>query len=293
LVSDGEINRRLQGAALNAAAQATLESALSVIVVLGLSAVTFVGLAALAAWNFARLTRQRAAATDALAEANRELQTLSAVASRTRNLVIITDAQGRIEWVNQAFSAITGYSAQEAIGRRPGDLLQGAGSDREIRHYMAERIAAGLDFSAEILNYAKDGRTYWIAIEAQPVTDETGRVAHFVAIETDVTARKQTEAALRTALDQERETRELKSRFITMTSHEFRTPLTTILTTADFLKLADADLTSTQRADRLDKIEWAARHISQLMDDMLHYDRADSAWLQFAPQPVDLGGLVR
>ncbi|MGL4649507.1 MAG: PAS domain S-box protein, partial [Caldilineaceae bacterium] len=192
LVSEGEINRRLQGAALNESAQATLDATRSVILILGLSAVAFVGLAALAAWNFARLTRQRELVAEALVAANRELQTLSAVASRTRNLVVMTDGQGLIEWVNDAFVTHTGYSLAESLGKSPGALLQGEHSDPATVQYMAERIAAGLPFEAEIVNTTRDGREFWIAIEAQPIVDETGATTHYVAIETDITTRKET-----------------------------------------------------------------------------------------------------
>lgn len=293
LVSEGEINRRLQGAELNAAAHNTLEATRTVIYVLGLSAVAFVSLAAIAAFHFARLTAQREAAVRALVEANRNLQTLSAVASRTRNLVIVAGAQGKISWVNDAFVSRTGYTLDEARGKDPGDLLQGKDSDPAVSRLMSERLGAGQGFDAEIINYTRDGQAYWIAIEAQPIMDEQGALTNFVAIGTDITIRKQTEAALRAALEQEREARELKSRFVSMTSHELRTPLTTILTLSDFLKMADSSLTPAQRAERLDKIESAARHISALVDDVLRYDLSDTTWLQFSTQPVVLTELVR
>lgn len=293
LVADGEINRRLQGAALNEAAHNTLETTRRVITVLGLSAVAFICLAAVAAFNTARLTAQREASARALVEANRNLQTLSAVASRTRNMVVVADANGNIEWVNDAFIKSTGYSLEEAKGQKPGDLLQGKDSDPETIRYMNERLMAGQGFEAEIINYTKGGQTYWIAIEVQPIVNEAGTLTNFVAMETDITFRKQTEAALRAALEQEREARELKSRFVSMTSHELRTPLTIILSLSDFLRMADASLTSEQRTERLDKIETAARQISALVDDVLHYDRTDTIWLQFSPQPVDFAELVR
>lgn len=293
LVSDGEINRRLQGAALNEATRNTLEATRSVIYILGLSAVAFISLAAIAAFHFARLTGQREAVARALVEANRNLQTLGAVASSTRNIVIVADAEGNITWVNNAFVTSTGYTMEEARGRKPGELLQGQESDAETIRYMNEQLIAGKGFETEIVNYTKDGQCFWIAIEVQPIVDEEGKLTNFVAIETDITARKQTEAALRAALDQEREARELKTRFVSMTSHELRTPLTTILTLSDFLKMADSSLTPAQRAERLDKIEAAARQISALVDDVLHYDRTDTSWLQFSPQSIVFTDLVR
>ncbi len=293
LSADGDLNQRLQGAALNQAARATLESTTLLLVVLASSVAAFVGLSAIAGYSFWRLSRQREAAAQALLKANAELRKLSAVASLTKNLVVVTDAEGRIEWVNDAFVSNTGYALDEVHGQRPGDLLQGPDSDPAAAALMHQRLHSGEGFETEIINYARDGREYWIAIEARPTYDDAGNLTNFVAIETDITARKQTEAALRTALEQERELREMKSRFVIMTSHEFRTPLTAILSIASFLKMAENSLNAEKRADRLTKIEVAAQHIEALIEDVLAYDQTDTAWMQFSPEPIDLAAVAR
>ncbi len=292
LVADGEANRRLQGAALNASARETLGTTTFVLIALAISALAFIALGALATINFARLTRQREAVNRALLRANAELRNLSAVASRTKNPVLITNADGRIEWVNDAFLAKTGYRLDEVRGSMPANLLHGPKSDPAVIAGMRDRLRAHQEVEAEIVNYRKDGSEYWVKVEAQPIFDELGEFTNTISVHTDITERMQTEQALRTALDQERDLREMKSRFISMTSHEFRTPLTTVLSVASFLKMADSRLTSEQRVERLSKIEIAARHISTLIDDVLLYDQPDRAWARFAPQPVDAGALA-
>lgn len=130
----------------------------------------------------------------------RELAMLSLVASRTNNAVIITDAAERIEWVNDSFTQITGYTAEEAAGRKPGELLQGQDTDRRTAGEIGEAIRRGVPYNGEILNYTKGGAPYWIAMQITPVHDEQGRLARFIAIETNVTARKEMEHTLRAAL---------------------------------------------------------------------------------------------
>jgi PAS domain S-box-containing protein len=126
-----------------------------------------------------------------------QARTLALVASRTVNAVVITGADGRIEWVNAGFERITGYRSEEVIGRKPGSFLQGPETDSETMRYMKERIAEGQSFECDILNYHKCGRSYWIQIEAQPLFDESGRLTHFMAIETDITERREAEQNLR------------------------------------------------------------------------------------------------
>lgn len=130
-------------------------------------------------------------------EAERELEKLSLVASKTDNAVVITDRDGYTEWVNEGFTRLTGYTVQEVVGRKPGSLLQGALTDpntvREIRELLGEKKS----FSKEVLNYHKSGWTYWVSMNITPIFDDIGEVVRFIAIETDVSQRKQAEIALK------------------------------------------------------------------------------------------------
>ena len=126
-----------------------------------------------------------------------EMNKLTQVASRTNNAVIIADPMGRIEWVNQAFFDITGYTLEEVKGKTPGSVLQGEKSDANVIEYMREKIRKVEGFNTEIINYHKTGREYWIAVEVRPVLDEKGELLNFIAIETDITERKLSEARIR------------------------------------------------------------------------------------------------
>ncbi len=119
-----------------------------------------------------------------------EARKLALVASRTHNAVILTDAHGNIEWINDGFTRITGYMINEVLGRTPGSLLQGPETDLKEVAVMRDCVRKGQGFHVELINYAKDGRKYWISIEAQPIHDEAGNLVHFMAIESDVTERK-------------------------------------------------------------------------------------------------------
>ena len=127
----------------------------------------------------------------------REVERLALVASRTHNSVIITDSKGRIVWVNEAFARLTGYEPEEVIGFTPGSFLQGPDSDPETIEYMRRKIDAGEAFQSEILNYRKDGSKYWLDIDVQPVRNAAGELVQFIAVEQDITARKEAERRLR------------------------------------------------------------------------------------------------
>jgi PAS domain S-box-containing protein len=132
---------------------------------------------------------------DLLREAESHAQRLSLVARETTNAVIITDAKGRIEWVNEGFTRVCGYSAEEALGKTPGSLLQGPETDPAEVARIRERLRHGQGFEAELVNYTKDGRAYWVHIDCAPF-HEPGQPLRFMAIESDVTERKSLEQRL-------------------------------------------------------------------------------------------------
>lgn len=131
-----------------------------------------------------------------LKEKQQELDKLSRVARQTQNMVIITDPNEHIEWVNDAFTRITGYQKKEVIGKNPGNLLQGQDTDPETIRRIARKIDAGQAFSEEILNYTKDGQSYWLKIDITPITGEDGEVLQYFSIQEDITQRKKAERAL-------------------------------------------------------------------------------------------------
>ena len=133
---------------------------------------------------------------ESLYEAQHLTKRLSMVAARTINGVAITDTEGRLEWVNEGFTRITGYSLAECRGRKPGDFLQGKDTDPSVVNTMRAGILSQSGFNVEILNYHKDGSPYWASIETQPIHDEQGRLSGFMAIEADVTKRVEADKAI-------------------------------------------------------------------------------------------------
>jgi PAS domain S-box-containing protein len=111
----------------------------------------------------------------------------SLIARQTVNAIIITDAEGKITWVNDAFTRITEYQAEEVIGRKPGSFLQGKDTDLLTIAYMRGKIRDREPFGCDIINYTKTGRQYWVHIQGQILFDEEGNFERFFAIQTDIT----------------------------------------------------------------------------------------------------------
>lgn len=123
-------------------------------------------------------------------EQERQFKILSLVADGTDNSVIITDAAGLIEYVNPGFVRLTGYSTQEVIGRKPGDLLQGAHTDPGTVARIREKLRAREPFYEEILNYTQHGEPYWISLSINPVFDAAGNLERFISVQANITETK-------------------------------------------------------------------------------------------------------
>lgn len=152
----------------------------------------------------AKLTAQRAelrVANQRLLQQEAETRKLALIAARTDNAVVLTDATGVTVWVNEGFTRLTGYTLEDMAGKTPGSVLQGPGSDPETGRRMRACIRQGRGFREEILNYAKDGRAYWLSIEVQPIHDDAGRITNFMAIETDITSRRAAQRRLAIQLE--------------------------------------------------------------------------------------------
>jgi PAS domain S-box-containing protein len=131
-----------------------------------------------------------------LRRAEAESRRLAVVASHTSNSVLVADAEWRIEWVNESFTRVYGFTLEEVRGRRPGELLVGPGSDAAVRARMAEADAQGVPFQGEVLNFGRDGAPHWMQIDNQPIRDPAGRITGNVSIQVDVTERKEAEQRL-------------------------------------------------------------------------------------------------
>lgn len=125
-----------------------------------------------------------------------ELKKLSTVVESASDSIVISDKFGRIQWVNKSFTDMTGYSFEEAVGQDPANILDGPETNRETIHQIHDYIKRGEPLRTEILNYAKDGRKFWIETYSVPTLDEKGELLFTAAIERDITESKRLEHEL-------------------------------------------------------------------------------------------------
>jgi len=237
-------------------------------------------------WDGILMNVTEAHATEAdLEEVRAESKKLALVASRTDNAVVITDAQGKIEWVNESFERITGFTLDEVVGAKPGRILQGPDTDRDTVQRIREKVMAGLPAHEQILNYAKDNRPYWLDIEIQPVRGDDGQIQHFMAIERDITEERQRSAELAKAKQEAESASQAKSDFLANMSHEIRTPLNAVIGFSDMLE-RQPDVDPAQRSEWVHTISSSSKHLLSLINDILDISKIEAGKMEFETIPA-------
>ncbi len=117
----------------------------------------------------------------------------------TRSMIVITNKDRRIEWVNESFCRCTGFQRHEIIGQKGASFLHGPLTDPATVAFMRNKLDAGEIFECELVNYTKDRKPYWIFFRCEPVRNNLGEIVKYFAIEEDITERKQQEEQLKIA----------------------------------------------------------------------------------------------
>lgn len=146
-----------------------------------------------------------------ITEAEGALRKLSRAVEQSSSAIIITDLQGNVDFINPAFTAITGYTFDEIKGQNLR-LLKSNQQSAEFYQAMWQTISRGEVWQGELRNRKKNGELYWVFEKISPIKDETGDIIHYLAIQEDVTERKQAEEAIRAAnADLSRRVKELST----------------------------------------------------------------------------------
>lgn len=214
-----------------------------------------------------------------------ELKRLSTVAQNASDSIVLTSPDTRIIWVNDAFTRMTGYSAQEALGHTPGELLNGPETDPDVIKTIINHKSRGESLRTEILNYTKSGEKIWVDTRTVPVLDDDGRVTMVIGIERDVTQAKLHEMELAEAKRVAEQSERVKSEFLANMSHEIRTPMNGIMGMADLLSesaLCDED------QQCVDTIRSSSEALLKIINDILDLSRLEAGKLSMSEVDFDL-----
>jgi len=197
--------------------------------------------------------------------AEKKITQLSRAVEQSPISVIITDMQGKIEYINPKLSEITGYQPEELIGRNPRIFKSGVTSREEYKA-LWETISSGNEWKGEFRNKKKNGEFYWEFASILPIKDDTGHFSNYLAYKTDITKDKEIEQELIRSLKRAEESDKLKSNLLANMSHEFRTPMNGILGMVSILKEEVQDI---EHITKITQIGTSAKRLMITLDSVL------------------------
>ncbi|MBN2304016.1 MAG: GAF domain-containing protein [Anaerolineae bacterium] len=224
------------------------------------------------------------------AQMNRTTERIEAILNNSSDSIIVTRPNGMIDQVNPAFNGQFDYREIDVVGQ-PLTLLAGPQSKQTLALALGALVQTGESKRIEIVARRQDGTEFDADVALSAVAYDARRIANVVCSLRDISDRKQLEAELRTALAKEKELNELKTRFVSMVSHEFRTPLTTIQSSSSLLKDYFDRLTPERRHSHLERIQSQVRRLTSLLEDILTVSKMQTVGLDFAPVPLNLDAL--
>ena len=213
--------------------------------------------------------------------------------------IVSTNALGQIETVNPAAERLVGYQSHELMGRCCHDMLHPVLLDQQFDEqetYYEELINNPIQGkNSECCLKTKDGREVPVLLTSTAILDELGDVSGYVHIAIDITRQKEVERVLQQSLQREQDLNRMKSQFVRTASHEFRTPLATIQSSVELIKLyLEKPLAESavpiQRHVAI--IEKQIVNYSELLSDVLTMGRVEAGRIAFNPKPVQLLALV-
>jgi len=225
-------------------------------------------------------------------EREQRLRTLSLAVEQNPNIIVITDANGVIEYVNPSFCKMTGYSVEEAIGQNPR-ILKSAETPAEVYLDLWTTILSGREWRGELNDRCKDGRTFWSSVVISPVLEEHGSISHFIAMHENIAERKLAEDATKQGREQAETASRSKSEILTNMSHELRTPLNAVIGYSEALLTGMFGTAPTPKFEEyIDDIHDAGRHLLRIINDILDVSAIDAGKIDLQEEPVSVRDVV-
>jgi PAS domain S-box-containing protein len=215
------------------------------------------------------------------------------------DVVEIADPQAVLSYVNPAFTELLGYSAEEAVGRTPAQLMRSSMHSKEYFAEIDRTLRAGEVWKGLLISRAKDGRLVHFDATVSPILDRQGKCTHHLAVKRDITERLAAEARLHAANEELQQARDaaleasrVKGQFLANMSHELRTPLNAIIGYSELIAEEAEDLELPSLGADADKIRAAGRHLLGLINDILDISKIEAGKVELFVENVRVADLL-
>ena len=203
-------------------------------------------------------------------------------------IVSITDPRGRIEYVNEKFIDVSGFTEPELIGSTHKIVNSGV-HPKGFFKTLWDQVLRGETWHREVCNRRKDGGLYWVNATVVPILNDDGQVESIISVRTDITAIKKTERALTAEKERAEVANKAKSDFLANMSHEIRTPMNAVIGMSHLARQSTQD---EQVIGYIDKIQYSAQNLLSIINDILDFSKIEAGRLDVEQIPFRLDNVI-
>ncbi|HKK69498.1 MAG TPA: PAS domain S-box protein, partial [Bacteroidales bacterium] len=221
-------------------------------------------------------------------KAETQLKTLSKAVENASAMIIITDPDANIQFVNKKFTHVTGYAKDEVVGKNPNILSTRLLPD-EFYKDLWKTIKAGNEWQGEFINKRKNGEVYYESALISSITDNKGELLHFIGIKNDITQERKAKEELLKAKQEAETANKAKSEFLANMSHEIRTPMNAVIGFSDILS---KNLKDQKNLSYINSIKSSSKTLLNLINDILDLSKIEAGQMKVEPEPTNLKNLI-
>ncbi len=230
--------------------------------------------------------------TKKIQKQNEELEKLSIVASKTDNAVYILSPVGDLEWLNDGFAKMHGYSLKEFVEMRGSTNILKFSCNPEIENIIQDCIQNKKSVAYSCLNKTKSGVGLWLQTTITPILDKENNIKKLIAIDSDVSLLKKAEEEILKQVDQLEIENATKNKFFRIIAHDLRNPMGTLVNFSDLI-LEDFD--SIEKADLktyLDQFNNLSKNTFNLLENLLQWASNKAGRIPFSPENIDITKII-
>jgi hypothetical protein len=225
--------------------------------------------------------------TDQIKQEQRNLR-LSEAIEQSPVCIVVTDLEGRIEYVNPTFQKVTGFNQEEVIGEKTNMLSSGY-HDSQFYKNLWNTLLSGKSWQGEFCNKRKNGNLYWESARISPIKDKNGKTLSYLAIKEDITVTKQMICDLKESKEKAEQSDRLKSAFLANMSHEIRTPMNSILGFIELIQMPN--LNDDDRAEFSKVINESGERLLDTINDLIEYSKIEAGDIPLVSEEFRLAGV--
>lgn len=213
------------------------------------------------------------------------------LADNSQDIICLHKLDSTYEFISPSVKTVLGYEEHELLGKTPFELMIEEDAQKYSKLLSENIFQEQSTYIFETKNRRKDGSLVWLESVLSPIKDENNESFRILSASRDITLRKKSEEDMRLTIEKEKKLNELKSNFISTTSHEFRTPLSAILSSTELLEFYSSMWQEEKKKDYFQKIKTSVNSLTLMLNDILSFNKAESNSINFVRSETNIDEL--